>query len=85
MSSVIINTNSYTTNIPVVFWNNETGEKEKELEINTSNLVNFIAADPEIEEVALFGVKSYNECLKERIQETIAREYADHKIEIEVM
>lgn len=85
MSSVIVNTNSYTTEVPVIFWNNNTGEKEKEVSINVNSLVNFIAADPEIEEVSLFGVKQLNECLKERIQEVITTEYANHKIEIEVM
>lgn len=85
MSSIIMNTNSYTTDIPVVFWDNETGEKVLEVSVPADHLVEFVASDPEIEEVAIFGVKSYNECLKERIQEKIAQEYADHKLEIEVM
>lgn len=85
MSSVIMNTNSYTTDIPVVFWDNKTGEKVLEVSVPADNLVEFVASNPEIEEVAIFGVKSFNECLKERIQEKVAREYADHKLEIEVM
>lgn len=82
MSSVIINTSGFPADFSVVYWNNETGEKEKEVLVSAGDIAEYIAADNTIEEVSLFGLRDYNEGIKQHIQELIA---TNHKIEIEVM
>lgn len=85
MSSVIINTTGFPKKYPLVFWNNDTGHKEKEIMIKAEEVAEYIAADPSIEELSLFGLKDYNEGLRQHIEELIAKDYSNHDIEIEVM
>lgn len=85
MSSVIINTSGFPHAFPIVYWNNETGAKEQEILVSANNIANYIAADDRIEEVSLFGLRDYNEGLKQHIQELLVKDYANHNMKIEVM
>lgn len=85
MSSVIVNTTGFPRAFSVVYWNNETGDKDKEIFVNEDSLAEFLAADDNVEEVSLFGLQSYNEGLKEEIEKLLAADYSNHNMKIEVM
>lgn len=85
MSSVTVNTTGFPLAFSIVFWDNITGEKVREVFASPEDIAEYIAADNDIEEVSLFGLRDYNEGIKQHIEELIATKYTNHKIEIEVM
>lgn len=85
MSSVIVKTEGFPKAFPIVYWNNETGEKERETLVDAENVAEYIAADDRIEEVSLFGLREYNEGIKQHIEKLIKTDYSNHKMKVEVL